>query len=157
MRNKYSVITRTCERKESAMSRTQICISIDEEILLRVRRAAARDDRSVSYMINLFIKNGLKEPKKMRKLLKRNPGRNLHSRSIRGEAWQTHSFVVSALTSIQGTLRKAVYSALKTRTEYAVPFSCTANVLIHCNTWLSLRVNHSCHLKHSTVSQQISL
>ena len=68
------------------MRRTQICISLDEEVLEKVRKAAERDDRSVSYMINLYIRHAMKEPKKMRKLLNRNPGRTLHSREIQETA-----------------------------------------------------------------------
>jgi len=64
------------------MSRSQICISIDSEILEKVREKATKDDRSVSYMINLYIRHGLREPREVRKLMKRNPGRNLSSREI---------------------------------------------------------------------------
>ena len=64
------------------MSRAKICISIDRDVLEKVRTAALKDDRSLSYMMNLFIKNGMARKERMRRLIKRNPGRTLLHRNI---------------------------------------------------------------------------
>lgn len=60
----------------------QICVTVDPSILAKVREIAKRDDRSISYTMNLLLKAGLGEPKRMRKLIKRNPGRNFQAPDI---------------------------------------------------------------------------
>ena len=55
------------------MRRKVVSITLDPNDLEEVKRIARREDRSLSYLINVFIKEGLRTPEKTKKILQRDP------------------------------------------------------------------------------------
>jgi hypothetical protein len=57
------------------MRRKVISITLDPQDLKEVKSIARREDRSVSYLINVFIKEGLRRPEKTKRILQRDTRR----------------------------------------------------------------------------------
>jgi hypothetical protein len=48
---------------------------MDRETAKEARKIAKREERSLSYIINLFVKKGLRKPEGMKRLIQRTPGK----------------------------------------------------------------------------------
>ena len=55
------------------MKRKAISITLDPDDLKEVRKLARKEDRSVSYTINLFIKQALQTPDLAKRIIQRAP------------------------------------------------------------------------------------
>jgi len=60
-------------KKEIVLKKQIVSITLDPTDLKEVKRIARRKERSVSYMINLFIKQGLQRPSVMERVIRRDP------------------------------------------------------------------------------------
>jgi hypothetical protein len=55
------------------MRRKAVCITLDPNDLKEVKRLAQKEDRSVSYTINMFIKEALQKPGLAKRIVQRAP------------------------------------------------------------------------------------
>jgi len=55
------------------MRRKAVCITLDPNDLDEVKKLARKEDRSLSYTINMFIKEALQEPSSAKRIIRRAP------------------------------------------------------------------------------------